>query len=123
MDESILTSVKKMLGISEEYTNFDTDPIIHINSVLSVLTQLGVGPEAGFSISDKTAKWTDWLTVTPTIEMVKSYVYLKVRKIFDPPSNSALAESMDHLISELEFRLYVVTDPIKATETTTSEEG
>lgn len=117
MDESILTSVKKILGISEEYTNFDTDLIIHINSVLSVLTQLGVGPEAGFSISDKTAKWTDWLTVTPTIEMVKSYVYLKVRKIFDPPSSSALAESMDHLISELEFRLYV------ATETTTSEEG
>ena len=122
MDESILTSVKKMLGIAEEYTNFDVDLIIHINSVLSVLTQLGVGPESGFSISDKTAKWTDWLTVTPTIEMVKTYVYLKVRKIFDPPSNSALVESMDHLISELEFRL-VVTDPIKATETTTSEEG
>jgi len=103
--ESILTSIKKMLGISEEYEHFDTDIIIHINSVMSILTQLGVGPPEGFSIKDKEAAWSDFIPNNPQLEAVKSYVYLKVKLLFDPPLGSAVIESTNRLISELEWRI------------------
>lgn len=102
---SILTSIKKLLGITEEYEQFDTDIIIHINTVLSILSQMGVGSTTPFSISDKTALWTDFLGTKDDLEMVKSYVYMKVRLMFDPPTSSAL-NSMTELIKELETRLY-----------------
>lgn len=108
--ESILTSVKKMLGIVEEYDHFDADIIMHINSVFSILTQLGVGPSEGFSISDKNAAWTDFIPANPKLEMVKSYVYLKVRLLFDTPTSSAVTEAMNRQISELEWRMTVVSD-------------
>lgn len=114
--DSILTSIKKLLGIGEDYEQFDTDIIIHINSVFSILQQLGVGPNAGFSISDKTAKWSDFVSDEKTIEMVKSYVYLKVRLIFDPPSSSSTAESYKQLISEFEWRLNSAVDRGKEEE-------
>ena len=98
--DSILTSIKKLLGISEDVDNFDTDIIVHINSVLMILNQLGVGPVEGFSISDKTAKWSDFIPNDSSIEAVKSYVYLKVRLMFDPPTSAAAIESMNKLISE-----------------------
>lgn len=103
--ESILTSIKKLLGIVEEYTHFDTDIIIHINTVLSILTQIGVGPSSGFSITDKTAVWTDFIGDLTTIEFIKSYVYLKVKLIFDPPPSSAAIEAINKTISELESRI------------------
>ncbi len=103
--ESILTSIKKMLGILEEYEHFDTDIIIHINSVLSILTQLGIGPPEGFSIKDKEAVWTDFIPDNPCLESVKSYVYLKVKLLFDPPLSSSVTESTNRLISELEWRI------------------
>ncbi|NLD46392.1 MAG: hypothetical protein GX660_04235 [Clostridiaceae bacterium] len=103
--ESILTSIKKLLGIVEEDTNFDTDITIHINTVLSILTQIGVGPSSGFSITDKTAVWTDFIGDLTTIEFVKSYVYLKVKLIFDPPLSSAVIEAINKTISELESRI------------------
>ncbi len=103
--ESILTSIKKMLGILEEYEHFDMDIIIHINSVLSILTQLGIGPPEGFSIKDKEAVWTDFIPDNPCLESVKSYVYLKVKLLFDPPLSSAVTESTNRLISELEWRI------------------
>lgn len=118
--ESILTSIKKMLGIVEEYTHFDQDLIIHINSVLMILTQMGVGPSTGFSISDETATWEDFLGTDTRFESVKSYIYLKVRLLFDPPQSSALIESTNKLVSELEWRLFVAADPV---ETSLTEGG
>ena len=114
--ESILTSVKKMLGIVEEYEHFDADLIMHINSVLSILTQLGVGPSEGFSIKDKTATWNDFLSDSKNLESVKSYVYLKVRLIFDPPLTSSVSEAINRMISELEWRLSVTADPVESKE-------
>ena len=109
--ESILTSVKKMLGIPEDYDNFDADIIMHINSVFMILTQLGVGPAEGFTIMDEDAIWSDFIQDKKTIESVKSYMYLKVRLLFDPPLSSAVFDSMNRLISELEWRLNVAVDP------------
>lgn len=111
--ESILTSVKKLLGIAEEYTQFDTDIIMHINSVFATLTQIGAGPSTGFSITDKSAAWNDFTNGNLDIEMVKSYVYLKVRLLFDPPQSSAVMESMNRMISEFEWRISVAVDPGK----------
>ena len=108
---SILTSIKKLLGIAEEYEYFDTDIIMHINLVFMILRQLGVGPEEGFSISDSTAVWTDFLSDSAKLEAVKSYVGLKVRLLFDPPQSSAVSDSIKSLISELEWRINVEVDP------------
>jgi hypothetical protein len=108
MTDSILTTIKKMLGISEEYEHFDIDIITHINSTFSILAQLGVGPDKGFSIHDKTAKWSDYISdEDATSELVKTYVQLKVRMLFDPPSSNAVMESFNRTINELEFRLNI----------------
>ena len=104
--ESILTSIKKLLGPEESYDHFDTDIIIHINSALMVLNQLGVGPVEGFSISNKEAVWTDFVP-EKNVEAVKTYVYLKVRLIFDPPQSSFLVAAIEKQITELEWRLNV----------------
>lgn len=103
--ESILTSIKKMLGIEAEYTHFDPDIIMHINSVLMILNQLGVGPSEGFRIEDNTATWYDFIQDNQKIECVKSYVHLKVKLLFDPPLSSAVIESMNKMIAEFEWRL------------------
>lgn len=103
--DSILTSVKKIIGISEEDESFDLDLIIHINSVLMILNQLGVGPSKGFSISDKHSLWSDFMPEDLSIEAVKTYVALKVRLIFDPPTSGAVAEAIKNTISELEWRI------------------
>ena len=108
--ESILTSVKKMLGITEEYTHFDADIIMHINSVFMILTQMGVGPEEGFIIEDDLAYWEDFTSNKVILESVKSYLYLKVKLLFDPSASSAVTDSMNRLISELEWRLHVAAD-------------
>lgn len=111
--ESILTSIKKLLGIAEEYEHFDADLIMHINSVFSILTQLGVGPSEGFSIEDETAVWTDFIPEKSKIEFVKSYIHLKVKLLFDPPLGSAVIESINRMISELEWRIQVAVDPVE----------
>ncbi len=108
--ESILTSIKKLLGITEDYEQFDTDIIIHINSAFSVLTQLGVGPEAGFYIADSDAAWTDFVNDS-RLEMIKTYVYLKVKLVFDPPTSSGVIDAINRQISELEWRINVAVDP------------
>lgn len=115
---SILTSIKKMLGITEEDTSFDPDLIMHINSVLMILNQLGVGPSSGFVIKDANDEWDDFLPEEILIEAVKSYVYLKVRLIFDPPLSSAVADAINKNISELEFRINIMVD----TDGNTSED-
>jgi hypothetical protein len=111
--ESILTSVKKMLGIEKEYTHFDQDLIMHINTVLATLTQIGVGPSTGFSIQDENAIWSDFVPVDPVLESIKTYTYLKVKLIFDPPLSSAVTESYNRTISELESRISYTVDPGK----------
>lgn len=106
--DSILTSIKKMLGIAEEYEQFDADIIMHINSVFMILTQLGVGPSEGFSIEDDSAIWSDFIQDSTNIESVKSYVYLRVKLLFDSTSlGSPVIEAMNRQISELEWRLNI----------------
>ena len=111
--ESILTSIKKMLGIAEEYTHFDADLIIHINSVFAILTQIGVGSSEGFSIKDENDVWEDFITEDSKLELVKSYTYMKVKILFDPPLISSVIESMNRMISELEWRIQVAADPVE----------
>ena len=108
--ESILTSIKKLLGISEDDESFDTDIITHINSVFMILNQLGVGPTRGFRIYNKEDIWDDYITDEVTAELVKSYIYLKVRLLFDPPSTSAVMESINRQISEFEWRLNISSE-------------
>lgn len=108
--DSILTSIKKMLGISEDYTQFDADLIMHINSVFLNLTQLGVGPASGFTIEDETTEWTDFINNNAQLQAVKSYIYLKVKLLFDPPLSSAVIESTNRMVAELEWRLNVAAE-------------
>ena len=108
--DSILTSIKKLLGIAEEYTQFDEDIIMHINTVFLSLTQLGVGPEEGFLIEDDVASWEDFINDNTQLQAVKTYVYLKVKLLFDPPLSSSVIESMNRMIAELEWRLNVAVD-------------
>lgn len=103
--ESILTSVKKLLGIAEEYTQFDTDIIIHINTIFMALQQIGIGPKDGFSITDENDLWTDFMEDSILLNSVKTYMYLRVKLLFDPPLTSSTVDSFNKLISELEFRM------------------
>lgn len=104
--DSILTSIKKVLGIAEDYNHFDDDLILHINSVFLILNQIGVGPEEGFTISGESDKWEDF-TTSNKLEHVKTYMYLKVKLIFDPPLSSAVMEAYNRIISELEWRILI----------------
>ena len=122
MEESILTSIKKLLGIAEEYTQFDTDLIIHINTVLSVLGQIGVGSENRQSIIDKNTTWESFMGTEVKLDMVKSYVYLKVKLLFDPPQSSAVLDTINRNIGELEWRIFVETDPEIPNDTAGNEE-
>ena len=109
--ESILTSIKKLLGIEEDYEQFDPDIIMHINSVFAILSQIGVGPEAGFSISNEHAVWADFFEEDPRLEFVKTYTYQKVRLMFDPPDRSAVKDALDRSVAELEWRISAYVDP------------
>lgn len=105
--ESILTSIKKLAGIDEGYEIFDPDIIMHINSVFMILRQMGVGPSTGFSISDDSAVWTDYIPDIEKIEAVKTYIAMKVRLVFDPPTSSAHLQALKESIAEFEWRLNV----------------
>lgn len=121
--ESILTSIKKMLGITEEYEHFDSDLIIHINSVFMILTQLGVGPPSGFSIQDKSATWKEFISDEIKLQLVKSYMQTKVKLLFDPPLTSAVIASMEKTISEAEWRLNVAAETEEKSEEYESYDG
>lgn len=107
MEQSILTSTKKILGIDESYTAFDWDVITHINAAFSILNQLGVGPEEGFFIDDASAEWSDFPVPMNSLNLIKTYVYLKVRILFDPPGTSFLLNAATDQIKEYEWRLNV----------------
>lgn len=111
--ESILTSVKKLLGLEADYTQFDDDIIIHTNMALMSLTQIGIGPDGGFAISDDATTWTDFIGDRKDINGIKTYIFLKVRLVFDPPQNSFLIESINKQITELEWRLSVQTNKME----------
>ena len=104
--EYILPSIKKLLGINPEYTAFDTDIIIHINTVFGILNQLGIGPDGGFSIEHGYETWADY-TTAENENMVRTFVYLKVRLMFDPPTSSVLMDGINNTLAELEWRLYL----------------
>lgn len=103
--DNILTSIKKLLGLEASYDHFDEELIAHINSVFFTLSQLGVGPEEGFSITDDSATWDDFMEVSSTLEAVKMYIYQKVRLSFDPPSVAFVLDAIQRQITELEFRI------------------
>lgn len=123
MNESILQSIKKLLGIDNTYTEFDQDIIIHINSVFMILRQMGVGPEAGYKITSNSNVWSEFSGDDIFIESVKTYVYLKVRMYFDPPQSSALAQAIQAQIAELEWRLNVASLETHVNEVTNDEDN
>ena len=108
--ESILNSIKKLLGITEDQTYFDADIIMHINSVFSILNQLGVGPAEGYAIQDDLNTWDEFITDEGKLQSVKSYIHLKVKLLFDPPASSSVLSSMERLINEFEWRLNVTAE-------------
>ena len=108
--DSILTSIKKLLGIDSEYKQFDQDIIMHINSTFMTLSQLGVGPESPVIIADDLATWDVSFGDISYIEAIKSYTYLKVKMLFDPPTSSFVMESMNRQASEFEFRLQIQSE-------------
>ena len=110
--QSILTTVKRTLGLEEDYTVFDQEVILHINSVFGTLHQLGVGPVNGFEIEDADAIWSDFLNDDLTLSPVKSYMYLRVRMLFDPPTLGYIITAMQEQIQELEWRINVVREDV-----------
>lgn len=113
MTDSILTTTKKALGISADYTAFDPDIIMHINSVFSTLNQLGVGPAVTFMIMDDTETWSEFIGTNQDINSVKTYMYLRVRLYFDPPATSFALAAMEKQIEELGWRLNVQGEGVR----------
>lgn len=111
MNDSILTSIKKLLGLEAEYDVYDLDIIVHINTAFLVLQQLGVGPEEGFRIENASDVWSDFIDdinnpeAMTTLSGVKTFVYLKVKNVFDPPASSIAAEAYKSMLNEVEWRL------------------
>ena len=103
--DSILTSIKKMIGPSVDNTYFDSDIMTHINTVFMELQQLGAGPENGFFIEDKNAVWTDFMQSSTLLNSIKTFMYLKVKLIFDPPSSTAAIDSINRIIDKLEWHI------------------
>lgn len=108
--DSILVTIKKMLGIDADYDAFDTDIIVHINTAIMILRQLGVGIQAGFAITGELEEWSDLLEDSALYESVKTYIYLRVKSVFDPSTSSAASEAAKEMIKELEWRLNSESD-------------
>ena len=109
--DSILLSVKKVLGVDADCSDFDTDILIHLNSVLAVVQQLGVGPEDGYFVDGVSQTWDDYLGGSSVhVNMVKSYICAKVRLLFDPPMSSAVADSLNRICNEFEWRANVAAE-------------
>lgn len=117
MQDSILMTIRKLVCGDPYADHFDTDLLVHINACFSILNQLGVGPENGFVVTDETQSWSSYSDDNHILNMVKTYVTLKVRVIFDPPLTSSVLEAMNKEISQLEWRLNVAVDPVKPTST------
>ncbi len=112
-NSSILDSIKKSIGLDKDYTAFDPDVIMHINSVFAVLTQLGIGPSEGFSIEDSETTWDDYIGDDIRFNSVKTYILLRVRILFDPPTASHLMSAMNEQIREFEWRIQTLREEEK----------
>jgi hypothetical protein len=111
MQDSILMTIRKLVCGDPYADHFDADLLVHINACFSILNQLGVGPENGFIVTDETQSWSSYIADNYILNMVKTYITLKVRVIFDPPLTSSVLEAMNKEISQLEWRLNVAVDP------------
>lgn len=109
---SILEDTKKSLGLAADYTPFDADIVMHINSVLADLTQLGVGPEAGFEISGSAEAWASFIADEPRLNSVKSYLFLRVKMLFDPPGTGYVLTSMEKMLEKAEWRINMAREEI-----------
>lgn len=105
MNNSILTTIKLLLGIEESCKDFDAELIPLINTQFMFLRQIGVGPMEGFSIEDATLNWSDFINEIQNYEAVKTYIHLRVKLVFDPPSSSAVIDAYKEVIAECEWRL------------------
>lgn len=110
MDDSILKSIRKLVGAGDSEGPFDTDLIIYINSVLMVLNQIGVGKD-GYTISGEAETWSDFLEGRTDLAGIKTYVSARVRLLFDPPQNSSVTQALNDTIKEYEWRLYAANNP------------
>lgn len=108
--ESILNTIKKLIGYDEAVTQFDQDMILFINSVIATLREIGIGPSEGFVVADASTTWSDYLGDSKLLEQVKMYIYLKTRLVFDPPNTSFVLESIKEMIKECEWRLNDVAE-------------
>lgn len=120
---SILDSMKDALSVPLEDDGYDEELLMHINTIFFKISQLGVGPETPFVIEDNTSEWTDFISDVSTIAMVKSYMYLELRMLFDPPSNSSLASAMKEQIKEYEWRMNVAKDKYESTSESEDSNG
>ena len=111
METSILTDIKKLIGLDSEDTSFDTDLIININSAIDVLRQIGVKMDSDFCVEDNTATWGDLIPEGYTLNQIKTYLWMKVRKWFDPPQNGTAMDALNTSIADLEWRISVAVDP------------
>ena len=107
MNDSILDTIKKLIGFEPEYTAFDIDIIIAINAAIGVLTQIGIGPDEGYSIQNNTNTWSELVTDVTKLDLVKQYIYLRVKTVFDPSASSSVSTAYQNLINELEWRLNI----------------
>jgi hypothetical protein len=115
MEDSIFKTIKGLLGPDADYNEFDQDIIVFINSAIATLTQLGIGPDSGFRITGENETWQDFLGDATDLDSVKSYIYMKVRIAFDPPTSSFVMSAYEEACKEYEWRLNVAVDPKKYT--------
>ena len=112
MEESILKTIKQLIGCPDDFEQFDLDLIVHINSAFATLTQLGVGPKEGYRITGADNEWSEFEDDVQKLSFIKDYVYIKTRLLFDPPTSGSLMDSLKEQLKEMECRLYILYDPI-----------
>ena len=112
MEESILKTIKQLIGCPDDFEQFDLDLIVHINSAFATLTQLGVGPKEGYRITGADNEWSEFEDDVQKLSLIKDYVYIKTRLLFDPPTSGSLMDSLKEQLKEMEWRLYMLYDPI-----------
>lgn len=112
MEESILKTIKQLIGCPDDFEQFDLDLMIHINLAFATLTNLGVGPKEGYRITGVDNVWSEFETDDQKLSLVKDYVYIKTRLLFDPPATGSLMDSLKEQLKEMEFRLYILYYPI-----------
>lgn len=112
MEQSILKTIKQLVGCPDDFEQFDLDLTIHINSAFATLTHLGVGPKEGYRITGVDNAWSEFEENTQKLSLIKDYVYIKTRLLFDPPTSGSLMDSLKEQLKEMEWRLYMLYYPI-----------